>query len=296
LKEVYSKQNENFFQSSVKADYELVKGLKAGLFGALSKGNDVYDYFYPGITGRNEKSEAAKRNSNKHIYSADIHGSYSKNFGKHAIDITGVYEYNRFVNDGFGVKARGFLVRELLNNNLGTATDVQTSDISSYKNEVKLISFLGRVVYSFDDRFILSVNFRRDGSSKFGSNNRWGNFPSIALAWRLNNENFMKELTWLSNLKLRISYGLTGNQENLPPYSYQLLYGPAGPYLYNGQFLQSYAIAQENNPDLKWEVRKSFNLGVDFSVLSDRVNGTMIISRIKRMTCCFCTIFLNHLS
>jgi iron complex outermembrane receptor protein len=104
-----------------------------------------------------------------------IHGNYRKSFGNHTLDITGAYEYNKFVNDGFAVKARGFLVPELLNNNLGTATDVQTSDISSFKNEVKLISFLGRAVYNFDDRYILTATFRRDGSSKFGPNNRWGN-------------------------------------------------------------------------------------------------------------------------
>ncbi len=275
LEEGYSKKRENFFQGTVKADYEIFKGLKTGILGAMSSANDVYDFFYPGIVGRNEQSKASKSNDNKQIFSGDIHGNYRKNFGKHTIDITCVYEYNKFINDGFGVMARGFLVPELLNNNLGTATDVQTRDISSYKSEVKLISFLGRAVYNFDDRYILTANFRRDGSSKFGPNNRWGNFPSIALAWRTSNENFMKNVKWLDNLKLRLSYGFTGNQENLPPYPYQLLYGPAGPYLYNGQFLQSYAVLQENNPDLKWEIRKSFNAGVDFSVLDDRIRGTV---------------------
>jgi iron complex outermembrane receptor protein len=72
-----------------------------------------------------------------------------------------------------------------------------------------------------------------------------------------------------------VSYGFTGNQENLPPNSYQLLYGPSGPYLYGDQFLQSYAVVQENNPDLKWEVRKSFNVGLDFTVLENRINGTI---------------------
>ena len=220
-------------------------------------------------------AEASKSNNNKQIFSGDIHGNYRKRFGKHTFDITGVYEYNKYLNDGFGVTARGFLVPELLNNNLATATNVRTSDIFSYKDEVKLISFLGRVVYNYDDRYILTANFRKDGSSKFGPNHRWGNFPSVALAWRVSNENFMKEVKWLDNLKLRVSYGYTGNQENLPANSYQLLYGPVGPYLYNGQFFQSYAVTQENNPDLKWEVRKSFNVGIDFSVFEDRINGTI---------------------
>jgi TonB-dependent starch-binding outer membrane protein SusC len=275
LKELYSKQRENFFQGSVKADYELLKGLKLGMLGALSRGNDIYDRFWPPIPGTNGLADASKSNKNKQSFSGDIHGNYRKNFGKHSIDITGVYEYNKFVNDGFGVTARGFLVPDLLNNNLGTATNVQTNDIFSYKNEVKLISFLGRAIYNYDNRYILTANFRRDGSSKFGPNHRWGNFPSVAVAWRANNENFLKDVKWLDNLKLRVSYGFTGNQENLLPNSYQLLYGPSGPYLYNGQFLQSYAVLQENNPDLKWEVRKSFNIGVDFSILGNRINATI---------------------
>ncbi len=277
LKERYNKVKENFFQGSLKADYELLKGMKLGVLGALSRGNETYDKFTPSLPGTNSPAEASKATYNKENFSGDIHGNYQKSFGKHSFDFTGVYEYNRYLNDGFGVTAKGFLVPTLLNNNLGTATSVQTNDIFSYKNEVKLISFLGRAVYNYDDRYIVTANFRRDGSSKFGPNHRWGNFPSIAFAWRATNENFLKGSTCLDNLKVRISYGLTGNQENLSPDSYQLLYNPAGPYLYGGQVYQSYAITQENNPDLKWEVRKSFNAGIDFSVFKNRINGTIDI-------------------
>ncbi|HYU64808.1 MAG TPA: SusC/RagA family TonB-linked outer membrane protein, partial [Candidatus Paceibacterota bacterium] len=216
LKEFYFKLRENFFQGSLKADYELFKGMKLGVLGALSRGNELYDRFRPSLPGTNFLAEAVKANHNKQNFSGDIHGNYQKSFEKQTFDFTGVYEYNKYLNDGFGLSAYGFLVPELLNNNLSTATIVHTNDIFSYKNEVKLISFLGRVVYNYDDRYLLTANFRRDGSSKFGANHRWGNFPSIALAWRATNENFLKEKTWLDNLKVRISYGLTGNQENLP--------------------------------------------------------------------------------
>lgn len=275
LKEIYRKQRENFFQTSVKTDYELLKGLKAGVLGAITRTTDVHDFFYPGIRERNDRAFAEKNSYNKQNFTGDIHLHYRRTFQKHTVDITGVYEYNKFVNDGFGVMARGFLVPQLLNNNLGAATDVQPGDLSSYKQEVKLISFLSRLVYNYDDRYIFTANFRRDGSSKFGINNRWGNFPSFALAWRVSNERFLKSPAWLNDLKLRVSYGFTGNQENLPPYPFQLLYGPAGPYLYNGRFLQSYAVVQEPNPDLKWEVRKSINTGIDFSLFNDRLSGTV---------------------
>jgi len=273
VNEIYSNQRENFFQGSIKADYEIINGFKLGGLAALSTGNDEFDHFFPGWQGN--PADANKASYNKQIFSGDIHGNFHKIFEKHSFDITGVYEYNKFVNDGFGVMARGFLVPELLNNNLATATNITTNDIFSYKNESKLISLLGRLDYNFDQRYLLTANFRRDGSSKFGPNNRWGNFPSIAFAWRASNENFLKRVKWLDNLKLRVSYGFTGNQENLPPYAYQVLYSRSGPYLYNGQFLQSYAVTQENNPDLKWEVRKSFNIGVDFSIFGNRIYGTV---------------------
>ena len=275
FKEVYSKRREDFFQGSGKVDYELFKGLKLGMLGAITRTNSINDWFFPTPPGTNNLAEASKTNDNKQIFSGDIHGHYKKSWGKHGLDITGVYEYNKLLNDGFGVTARGFVVPGLLNNNLGAATNVRTNDIFSYKNEIKLISFLGRAVYNYNDRYILTANFRRDGSSKFGPNNRWGNFPSVAFAWRLSDEKFLEDVEWLDNLKLRISYGLTGNQENLPPNKYQFLYSSSGPYLYNGQVFQGYAVTQENNPDLKWEVRNSFNVGIDFSVLNDRVNGTI---------------------
>ena len=275
LETVYSKKRENFFQGSVKADYELLRGLKLGALGALSRGNDVYDFFQPSLPATNQKSNALKSNDNKQVFSGDIHTDYRKKMGKHSIDITGVYEYNKFVNDGFSVKASGYLIPELLDNYLGAATQVLTNGISSYKNEVRIISFLGRAIYNYKDQYILTANFRRDGSSKFGPNHRWGNFPSVSFAWVASNEVLFQQFTWLNNLKFRVSYGLTGNQENLQPYPYQLLYGALGPYLYNGQFLQSYGIVQQDNPDLKWEVRKSFNAGIDFSILKDRLSGTI---------------------
>jgi iron complex outermembrane receptor protein len=191
------------------------------------------------------------------------------------MDLTAVYEYNDFINDGFSVTATGFAHPELLTNNLGAATSVQTNNISSFKNEVKLISYLGRLVYNYDNRYILTANFRRDGSSKFGPDKRWANFPSFALAWRISNERFMNNVRWVDDLKLRLSYGYAGNQENLPPNQYQQLYQPVGPYLYNGQIGQSYGVSQENNPDLKWEVRQSFNAGIDFSIFENRISGTV---------------------
>lgn len=271
---IYSEQKENFFQGSVRADYEIVKGLHAGVLGALSEGDNTYNSFTPALPAYAMISTATKSNTNKDDFTGDMHARYQKNLGKHSIDITGVYEYNQFENDGFAVNAQGFLASNPLNNNLGAATIVQPNDISSYKNEVILISFLGRLVYSYDNRYTLTASFRRDGSSKFGPENAWGNFPSLAVAWRAGNEEFLKQVHWLNNLKFRVSYGYTGNSENLPPNQYQLLYSP-GVYLNNNMIQTSYSASQEYNPDLKWEVRRSFDIGMDFAVLKDRISGTI---------------------
>ncbi len=273
LNEIYSKLKENFLQGSVKADYEILKGFHAGVLGALSEGDNTYDQFAPAAAGF--AAAATKSNTNKEDFTGDMHGNYQKNFGKQSIDITGVYEYSKFENDGFAVTAQGFQVSDLLDNNLGSATSVQTNDISSYKNEVILISFLGRLVYTYDNRYILTASFRRDGSSKFGPENAWGNFPSLAVAWRASNEASLKQIEWLSNLKFRVSYGYTGNSENLPPNQYQVLYSPGPPYLNNNTIYTSYSATQEYNPDLKWEVRKSFDIGMDFAILKDRISGTI---------------------
>ncbi len=119
LNEFYSNLKENFFQGSVKADYGIVNGLHAGVLGALSEGNNTYDHFAPNVPSANYISNATKSNNNKQDFTGDIHANYQKNFGKQSIDITGVYEYNKFENDGFAVNARGSWLPDPLNNNLG---------------------------------------------------------------------------------------------------------------------------------------------------------------------------------
>lgn len=274
-----NKRRENFYQGYVRLDYDLFKGFKLGTFGAISRANDVNDYFNRGIPGT-QLNSASKGNFNKIVNNFDLHGNYRNTFGKHTFDFTGVYEYNKFLNDGFGTNASNFIVPELGNNNIGATNDRAGRGAFSYKTENILISYLGRLVYNFDDRYLVTLNVRRDGSSKFGGNNRWGNFPSAAFAWRLTNEAFMKNVTWLNDLKFRVNYGLTGNQENIGNYQSQLLYGTSGTYLDYSNLsnpipLQSYGISQLANPDLRWEVRKSFNVGFDFALFDSKVSGTL---------------------
>ncbi|HQK71872.1 MAG TPA: TonB-dependent receptor, partial [Bacteroidales bacterium] len=133
-----------------------------------------------------------------------------------------------------------------------------------------------RVNYTLNDRYIVSATLRRDGSSKFGENHKWGTFPSISAAWRIGEESFMQGLSNIfDELKLRAGYGLSGNQDGLAPYQSMQLYGASGTYYDNGAWHTAYVVSQNANPNLQWEQTAMANAGIDFSILNARLNGTI---------------------
>ena len=138
----------------------------------------------------------------------------------------------------------------------------------------KLISFFGRVMYNYDEKYLLSASIRREGSSRFGLNNKWGWFPAVSAGWRLNQEEFIKSIDWVSDLKLRAGYGATGNQD-FANYKSLVLMGVAGKFFYNGQWINTYQPVSNPNPDLRWEKKEEINLGIDFSFLKNRIGGTI---------------------
>src|SRR5204862_844963 len=126
--------------------YEVIPGLKAGVRGAISMGNDVADVFWSSLPSRGYPAQATKSNNNKQNFTGDIHTNYHREFGRHTLDALVVYEYNDFINDGFSVNAIGFQFEDFQTNNLGSANFTSPSNLSSFKNEVTLSSFLGRIV------------------------------------------------------------------------------------------------------------------------------------------------------
>lgn len=141
--------------------------------------------------------------------------------------------------------------------------------------ETKFISDFARLNYSFKDRYLLQGSIRRDGSSVFGGNNQWGYFPSLGLGWRMKEEEFLKNVNFISDLKLRASYGETGNALGFGPYSAQQIYSSLGTYYNNGAFATAMGIVQGANPDLKWEKTATKNLGLDFSLFNNKVGGSI---------------------
>jgi hypothetical protein len=152
---------------------------------------------------------------------------------------------------------------------------LRPTDVGSARNMSRLISFFGRVHYSYQSKYMVTATVRRDGSSKFGANHKWGIFPSVSAAWGITEEAFMNDVEWVDEMKLRVGYGVTGNQSGLDPYKTLQLYGTSGTYYDNGAWLTAYRINQNANPDLKWEETAMFNVGLDFLLFNNRLSGTI---------------------
>lgn len=161
--------------------------------------------------------------------------------------------------------------------NLALGTPYENS--SSYGSPTRISSFFGRVNYAYDDRYLATFTLRADGSSKFSKNNRWGVFPAVAVAWRASQEKFLKDVKWLSNLKLRLSWGESGN-DRISANLYNSLYGisssrPAGWGEESRFYYKFYNTTYPVNPNVKWETTVTRNLGLDFGLFHERLSGTV---------------------
>ncbi len=261
-----------------RADYELIKGLKIGTLGSISRFNVQTANFQPVLPGVGNVTSGGQSNSNVNSKKGDLHANFIHDFGKSNLTATVVYEYNEFNRNNFSATGQDFLVEELGADYLGGGNPA-LNKINSYRDQTKLISFLGRVGYNYDSKYYVTASFRRDGSSKFGVNNRWGNFPSVSAAWRIKGEHFMDGVSWLNELKLSGGYGVVGNQDAIAPYNTLLTLGGSTRYLNQAsttyQYPQSFTPNQNANPDLKWEERHGANVGLTFGLFNNRVTGNI---------------------
>src|SRR5690606_13156324 len=165
----------------------------------------------------------------------------------------------------------GLPVESLEYYNLGAASTINS--VGSDYEKWTILSYMARINYIFDQRFLLTLTGRADGSSKFSTGNKWGYFPSLALGWNLKNEQFLQESNLFSNLKLRLSYGETGN-EGIMPYQTQGLVSRTV-YDFDGSSAFGYRPSSIRNDGLKWETTKSANIGLDFGLWNNRVTGAI---------------------
>lgn len=196
---------------------------------------------------------------------------YNQRFGRHTIDAIAGYSWQYFVNTGDRTTAQGFLSDEFKWYSLQAAGTI--SGVSTFQQSNRLISFYGRANYNYNDRILLTGTVRRDGSSRFGSGNKWGVFPSGSIAWRLSKEKFF-QTNAISDLKVRVSYGITGNQEIGNLNSLTTLGATTTGYIVGGTRITTVLPQQYANPNLKWEQTAQFDAGIDWALFDGRLRGT----------------------
>lgn len=234
--------------------------------------NSYKTRFYPNTpTGEAEISNGKSMNN---LLETSL--NYQTSLGDHNLQFVGGYSFQEYEENASYIGNGGFDTDVFLYNNIAAGSYFQSGlgSIDSYKNGSKIISLFGRALYNYKEKYLASISLRRDGSTKFGANNKWGLFPAVSLGWRLDQEEFIQNVSWIDNLKLRAGFGITGNQD-FSPYQSEILFAKIGNFYYNGQWISTYGPDQNANPNLRWEKKQELNIGADFSLFSNRLSGSL---------------------
>jgi len=235
---------------------------------------EKYDRFQGTYTNARRLAPPAAQTNNETRFNYALENilNYEKNLGeKHTLNFTGVQSLQKDRRELSGISVSGIPSEAQQFNNFGNASIIQ--GVSSRLIESTLLSYLGRVNYGFNDKYLLTVSMRADGSSVFGNNTKWGYFPAAALAWNMSNEGFIRDVSAIDLMKLRVSYGAIGNQ-GINPYQTQGLLSQRS-YNFGSSAAFGYAPNTIGNPDLKWESSTTLNVGLDFSLYRGRISGSL---------------------
>ncbi len=284
-KEVLNKNNNLRIIGNTALNYNIASGLRLMLSAGVDAAYSKNDYFAPRTISIGNRQEtvngvgvplpgvASKSYSNSTTFITENTLSYVKTINeKHNIDAVGGITYQKTRSENMGGSAFGFVTDAIQNNNLGATIASIKNGASSGYSDFALFSYLGRVNYAFDSRYLFTITGRYDGSSKFGENNKYAFFPSGALAWNVDREAFMKNSKAVSQLKLRTSYGLAGTQAINP---YQTLSTLSGRSVnFGGSSFTGYVLGSLPNLSLKWETTSQFDAGIDIGFLKNRIQLT----------------------
>jgi TonB-dependent starch-binding outer membrane protein SusC len=275
------KQNTNegknrILNLSLKGTYEIAKGLTLDAFYSIQNSGNLNGIYYSksdywggmnrnGLASREANNYASKLFESTMHYAGDITSALN-------INAFAGYSYQEFTNEGFYAQGGDFLTDDFSYNNLSAALDFKNGKgtITSYKNSEKLIAFFGRVNVNVNSTWFVTASARYEGSSRFGTNNKWGLFPAIGGGADLSK---LINVSFIDNLKLRVNYGITGNRPS-DSYLSLLRLGPQGNFYYNGAFVPGYAPVSNANADLKWEKKGEFDAGLDFSLFNSKLSGS----------------------
>ena len=276
------------FITSGSLEWKVIPSLKLTTRLNYKLGSSINDQFYPSIyteTGDFNNGAGYINNWEGENFVSETFANYSKTFDKHDIGITGGFTYETYMSRSSNLGAFDFVNETLGNENMSTGNP-ERNTVSNGKTETKLVSGIFRFNYGYDDKYLLTLTTRSDGSSKFGKNNQWAYFPSGAISWKTQNEEFIKNLNTFDELKFRLSYGISGNQ-GISPYQTLSRYG-VSQYYDNGSWVSAigpgYQVGTTGqdgieklwggipNPDLKWETTAQSNFGVDMGVLNNRLH------------------------
>jgi len=262
-----------------------VKGLSFKETAGLNYKNYKRGYFTgQGVNSFNELNPNTAGTSENETLNWSLESllTYDRNFGKHHLNVTGMYSVEQTKYTQSGLSARNIPNEQFLYYNLGQANsaDITVSPNAANYWQAGLQSWMGRVMYSYDDRYIISATVRSDASSRLAKGHQWHTYPAVSLGWNLYNEKFMKGASkWLNELKLRVGYGETSNQAINP---YQTL-GSLGtrPYNYGSTYATGYYVSTLPNSELGWEYSKTWNFGIDYGFFGGRLYGSIEYYRQK---------------
>ena len=258
----------------------LMKGLSLqGTVGIDKRQYQEYTYVshdHKESIDNNRRGGASHKFSKDNRVSVEAYANYHRTFAEdHTLDVVAGYSFWQAGGESFSMSNYDFPVDGVGPWDMGVGsylTDGRASMDSSKDPRERLLSLFGRANYSYKDRYMATVSFRREGSSKFGPNNRWGNFWAVSGGWRLSNEAFMRDIRWIDDLKIRLGYGVTGNNGFGNGYTTRM-YTANDMWPTNGIWQPGYGSVRNINPDLKWEEKSELNVGFDFALFDNRLWG-----------------------
>jgi len=288
-----SGRKQQLTSADVKAELDLFRGLKGAVFGSYQR-DSRYNSQYAPLNSENSlefensllrgTGYAAKSDFLSESYAFEPTLQYNTRFNeKHNLTAIAGYSYRYYKEESLSASNRGFLNDLFHEDNLGAGDALSSgfASIGSSKNDNTLIAFFGRLNYTFNDKYMLQFILRHEGSSRFGANNKWGNFPAVSAGWNISQEDFMKDVYFVNYLKLRAGYGETGNS-GFGNNASRVTLGGGGRYIYpDGAYRQTYGPNRNPNPNMRWEKKKETNIGVDYTLFNNKLSGSIDVYKRK---------------